>query len=335
MSMEKKQRMKPYNFFNSIQFKELVKPRKFDLKVGEHMDYCTADNWKEKLSSSKYKFVLIGIEEDLGVRENGGYPGTKNTWLPSLKCLLNTQRNEYNNLDSALIFGSLKFEEETSVKEIDQVVSDLVQLTIQNSKIPIILGGGHNNAYGAIKGVSSGLKQPINVINIDAHTDFRDMGKRHSGNGFSYAYNEGFLKKYAVLGLDTLYTPDYIYREFNTNSDLLFINKQDIDSKKYSLSEALDICKDHLLSDTFTGLEIDLDVIKGVHSSAMSPSGLDFSKLRESLRSSKLYRHIRYLHICEGIIPESSQGFVENQTPKIISYLISDFINMAISPEKV
>ncbi len=323
--------MKAYNFFNANQFNDLVNRRKLDVKVGEYMDYCSVEDWREKLSSTKYKFVLVGIEEDLGVRENGGYPGTKTTWLPSLKCLLNTQRNDYNNLDNTLVFGSLKFEEETTVKEIDQIVSDLIQLIIENSKTPIILGGGHNNAYGAIKGVSLALNTPINVINIDAHTDFREREKRHSGNGFSYAYNEGYLKKYAVLGLDTLYTPDYIYREFNNNSDLLYINKEDIDSNKYSLSKALSICKDHIMAGTIKGLEIDLDVLKGVHSSAMSPSGFDFSKLRECLRKSQLYKEIRYLHICEGIIPSSPEEFVAKQTPKIISYLVSDFINMAIS----
>jgi formiminoglutamase len=31
------------------------------------------------------------------------------------------------------------------------------------------------------------------------HSDFRILEGRHSGNGFSYAYEEGFLKKYFFL----------------------------------------------------------------------------------------------------------------------------------------
>jgi formiminoglutamase len=253
--------MQEYSFFSPNTFQNLINRRKLDVKVGEHMDHCAADNWKSKFASSKYKYVLIGIEEDLGVIANGGYPGTKNTWLPSLKCLLNTQRNTYNNLDNTLVFGSLQFREGTTVQEIDQVVSDLIEFATENSKTPIIVGGGHNNAYGIIKGVSKALKNTINVINIDAHTDFRDLENRHSGNGFSFAYREKYLKKYAVLGLDTLYTPDYIYKEFLTNSDLLFINKEDIDSGKYSLSKALEICKEHTLFLDPIGLEIDYALI--------------------------------------------------------------------------
>jgi arginase family enzyme len=42
-------------------------------------------------------------------------------------------------------------------------------------------------------------RKTINAINFDAHSDFRILEGRHSGNGFSYAYEEGFLKKYFVL----------------------------------------------------------------------------------------------------------------------------------------
>jgi formiminoglutamase len=39
----------------------------------------------------------------------------------------------------------------------------------------------------------------VNAINFDAHSDFRILEGRHSGNGFSYAYEEAFLKKYFIL----------------------------------------------------------------------------------------------------------------------------------------
>jgi arginase family enzyme len=38
----------------------------------------------------------------------------------------------------------------------------------------------------------------VNAINFDAHSDFRILEGRHSGNGFSYAYEEGF-QKYFIL----------------------------------------------------------------------------------------------------------------------------------------
>jgi formiminoglutamase len=44
----------------------------------------------------------------------------------------------------------------------------------------------------------------VNAINFDAHSD-RILEGRHSGNGFSYAYEEGFLKKYFIFGLHEIY----------------------------------------------------------------------------------------------------------------------------------
>jgi formiminoglutamase len=48
-------------------------------------------------------------------------------------------------------------------------------------------------------------RKTINAINFDAHSDFRILEGRHSGNGFSYAYEEGFLKN-IVFGLHENYT---------------------------------------------------------------------------------------------------------------------------------
>jgi formiminoglutamase len=70
-------------------------------------------------------------------------------------------------------------------------------------KNPII--GGHNNSYGNIKGTALAKGKPVNAINFDAHSDFRILEGRHSGNGFSYAYEEGFLKKF-YFGLHENYT---------------------------------------------------------------------------------------------------------------------------------
>jgi formiminoglutamase len=56
----------------------------------------------------------------------------------------------------------------------------------------------------------------VNAINFDAHSDFRILEGRHSGNGFSYAYEEGFLKKYFIL--DYMKTiPQKCFRPYQKN----------------------------------------------------------------------------------------------------------------------
>ena len=85
-------------------------------------------------------------------------------------------------------------------------MTNLIFKIVSAGKTPIVIGGGHNNAYGNIKGTSLALNKPINVINFDAHTDFRALEGRHSGNGFSYAFQEGFLNNYFIFGIHENYS---------------------------------------------------------------------------------------------------------------------------------
>src|SRR5690606_29915482 len=101
------------------------------------------------------------------------------------------------------------------VKQIDHVVTAVVQMIVAAGKVPVIIGGGHNNAYGNIKGASMAIKKPLNVLNIDAHTDLRTPDHRHSGNGFSFARKDNYLGKYRIFGIHRNYTPDYIFEELD------------------------------------------------------------------------------------------------------------------------
>ena len=71
------------------------------------------------------------------------------------------------------------------VNQIDKEVVHTITSIVKTGKIPIIIGGGHNNAYGNIKGTALAKGKPINAVNLDAHSDFRILEGRHSGNGFS------------------------------------------------------------------------------------------------------------------------------------------------------
>ncbi|WP_133241471.1 arginase family protein [Balneicella halophila] len=107
--------------------------------------------------------------------------------------MLNIQENQFITGKDILILGHLDFFEDVMdfeymskkegdalVKKIDNEVSSLVQQIIDCKKTPIIVGGGHNNAYGNLKGLSLAKKTPINVVNLDAHTDLRKLEERHS-----------------------------------------------------------------------------------------------------------------------------------------------------------
>jgi formiminoglutamase len=255
--------------------------------------------------------------------------------------LLNIQANAFTHPNQTLILGSINCDAELAqfeqidlnkksaqkkvfklVEQIDAKVSFVVHQIIKSGKIPIIIGGGHNNAYGNLKGLALAKGQSINAINIDAHTDFRPEEGRHSGNGFSYAYSEGFLNQYFVLGLHENYTSEQV---FKTIKKLKTIDYQTFESiklrKATKLSEAATQALE-FVSDNYFGIELDCDAIKNIPSSAQTPSGFSVNDARRLVRTFAQHQQASYLHICEAA-PKSKDS---KKVGKLITYLITDFI---------
>src|SRR5690606_22050440 len=127
---------------------------------------------------------------------------------------------DFNIIDDRLALSQL-------VEKIDKEVSHIIFSIVKAGKIPIIIGGGHNNAYGNIKGTALANGKPVNAVNFDAHSDFRILEGRHSGNGFSYAYEEGFLKKYFIFGLHENYTSKNVLDSIRKMDDRVRYNTYD------------------------------------------------------------------------------------------------------------
>jgi len=296
------------------------------------------------LADSKVKFVLFGIKEDIGVLANNGQAGAKNTWDPTLKSLLNLQSNEFTNPSNVLILGHLDFTDlydvlstvktdqlqhtyRTYVEKIDQCVTQLVCTIVKAGKIPILIGGGHNNAYGAIKGSSLALESKINALNFDAHTDLRALEGRHSGNGFRYAIEEGYLDRYYIFGLHENYTSKEVLNYIEASkSNIKFNTFEDLSvRKKNSFKKASKIAMGFISNSKF-GIEIDCDAIQNIPSSAQTPSGFSVNQTRRFVHYFGSHPNATYLHICEAAT-STNDSLTNAQTGKLLSYLITDFLN--------
>lgn len=324
----------------------LVSLRQGETKFFEKAYFLeTTENLLKQLVNSPAKFVLFGIKEDIGVRANLGKPGSKNTWDYVLKSILNTQHNDFNNGSNLLILGALEFPEiyeelnkkdfsnpstlnyfRKAVEFIDTQVTQLIFQIVESGKIPIIIGGGHNNAYGNIKGYSSGLKSKINVINLDAHADFRELEGRHSGNGFSYAFEEGFLDRYYILGLHENYNSQYIWDKIKSvNSRVKFstfdaMKVREETNFKDECLKALDF-----ISEKPFGIEIDCDAIEDLYSSAMTPSGFSVSEARAFINMFAMHQNSLYMHLCEAGVTDGVDKS-NDQQGKLLAYFVTDFL---------
>ena len=320
--------------------------RSGEIKFGEKMIVIPKGADKITfLKESEAKYVLLGIPEDIGVRANYGRPGAASAWQSAIKSIANIQHNRFCKGSQIIVLGQINVAEEMRdvenldfndiddrsklsqlVEKIDKEVSHIIFNIIKSGKTPIIIGGGHNNAYGNIKGSALAKGKPINAINFDAHSDFRILEGRHSGNGFSYAYEEGFLKKYFIFGLHENYTSksvlDIIKKledrvRYNTYDSVNIRKEKDFDRE---MTAALEFIK----TDSF-GIEIDLDAIPNIASSAMTISGFSIEELRQFVSYFGQHKNAAYLHICEGA-PDLDQSPNNHLIGKLIGYLITDFI---------
>ncbi|MBT8309842.1 MAG: formimidoylglutamase [Flavobacteriaceae bacterium] len=332
--------------FDDSQRNRLLSKRKGEIKFGEQVQLLSNFNdIYDQMLKLDVTHVIFGISEDVGVFANYGKTGTSTAWKKVIKVLLNTQNNEYSVPNNVLILGHIypkkalkklsKLDQKSSrdikqarkmVAEIDAEVSYLVNLIIKAGKIPIIVGGGHNNAYGCIKGTSLALNKNINAVNFDAHTDFRPEEGRHSGNGFSYAFAEGFLKKYFIFGIHENYTSSDILKVIKKLKKHIAYNTfESIKIRGESTFEAaLKKAFDFISSRPF-GVEVDCDAIENMPSSAMTPSGFSGTEARKFVSYFGKHENARYLHICEAA-PNLGSKQQSTQGAKLLSYLITDFI---------
>ncbi|OYQ43536.1 formimidoylglutamase [Flavobacterium aurantiibacter] len=320
--------------------------RSGEVKFGEKMLTVPKDVSAEHfIANCEAKYVLFGIPEDIGVRANHGRRGAHQTWNVALTAIANIQHNRFCKGSKILALGAIDTDAEMEAAEnldykvsadrdalkllvgkIDREVAHLVCTIIKAGKIPIIVGGGHNNAYGNIKGTALAKGKSVNAVNLDAHSDFRILEGRHSGNGFSYAYEDGFLKKYFVFGLHECYTSKAVLDLLKKTDDRVRFNTYDeIKVKRQKnfeqeLFQALSFIK----TDYF-GVEIDLDSLPFVPSSAMTNSGFSIEEARQFVYHFGSHPNASYLHICEGA-PELENTGNPQLLGKLIGYLLTDFI---------
>lgn len=322
-----------------------VRKREGETKIGEEFQLLKEGlPLQEGLAICSARYVLLGLPEDLGVRANFGRGGAHTAWQPSLSFFANVQRNRFLDGKDILLLGHINFDDLLQkakdlkladkaqhqqltdlVAEVDARVWPVIQAIVASNKIPIVIGGGHNNAYGMLRGSSLALQKSINTLNIDAHTDLRKTEGRHSGNGFSYALQEGFLNNYFMHGIHQSYTPENIFAwidgqpniEYNLFDDIEILHPQD---SWQDFLRGLNFVS----TDSF-GLELDMDAIQNIPASARTSSGFSANQVRQMVSEAGQQKNICYLHICEAA-PTLTHKDADVKTGKLISYFIADFI---------
>jgi len=332
--------------FTATDLSKITNHRSGEVKFGEKMVTIPNEQDVAKfLKECDQQFVLFGIPEDIGIRANYGRPGASSAWESAIKSIANIQHNRFCKGSQIVVLGALDVAEEMEsvqnldfnvttdrkklselVVKIDKEVAHIISIIVAAGKIPLVIGGGHNNAYGNIKGTALAKGKPINAVNFDAHSDFRILEGRHSGNGFSYAFEEGFLKKYFIFGLHHCYTSKSVLDKLKTLKDRVLYNTYDSMKIKMTknFNSEMQFALDFIKSDYY-GVEIDLDSIPNIPCSSMTLSGFSVEEVRQFIYFFGKHQNAAYLHICEGA-PSLDNDKNNHLVGKLIGYLVTDFI---------
>lgn len=344
--------MKHFKFYSKEDILSLTRVRRYETRIGERLLHVKQEEgWQEQLQQSPAKYVVLGIPEDIGVLANYGVGGTTTAWIPFLSAFLNVKSNDFLTGENVLLlghfdFGDIKFlidsyaynPEELieayrhAVNIIDEEVELMLKLVAAAGKVPVIIGGGHNNAYPIIKGVAKGLAKTnviplaqLNCVNLDAHPDYGPAEGRHSGNAFRYAEEDGYLGKYCIVGVHENNISQNVLADIHNNPFIGYITYEEIFiHERRNFIQAVAHATG-FTEDTYTGIEVDLDCIEHVLSSASSPSGISVLHARQFVNFTATDAKAAYLHICEGAA-QLADGRKDESTGKLISTLVCDFI---------
>ncbi len=315
----------------------IVTHRVGEQHIGEVCAWLEAERSLDDYVQRGVRYALIGIPEDIGPRANQGRGGAHGAWTSVLTHCLNAQANRFFPAEQLLIAGHIDVEDlqqqskQADLEQLrqlceclDQRVQHVIAHFFKAGIVPIIIGGGHNNAYPILAAYHDVNQQALPVMNCDPHADCRQREGRHSGNPFSYAKAAQCLGHYAVLGLQES-ANNHASLDWLTEHNAKFVSFEDIAVRQQiTFAEAYRSLLVDFDLNAPLGLEIDLDSIAGMPVSAASPYGFSIEQVAEFIYFTANQFKPAYVHLAEGAPATHADG--ERIVGRGLSLLIQAFI---------
>lgn len=267
--------------------------------------------------------AIIGFECEEGVRRNNGRlgaakaPDALRSELAKLPWKFPVDKRIVDAGNIECIGNDL----EKAQQQLGATVTDV----LQKEMTPIILGGGHETAYGHYLGVRKhiGKDATLGIINIDAHFDLRPYDEQpSSGTMFRQILENDSNTNYFVVGI----------QRYGNTQDLF--DRADSLGVKYEYEENMQIGNMDILLATlvefidkhdFVLLTLCTDVLNAAFApgvSAPSPFGLDPSIVRSIIRTVTSHEKTLSFDISE-VNPQLDEN---NRTVKLGAYLTNEAI---------
>lgn len=278
------------------------------------------------LSTLKNGFCLLGFCSDEGVERNKGRKGAAKGPSAIRHELANLP---YGMLGKPLIYDAGNIIPEEGKLEIAQKkLSDAVLKIKKSGLFPIVLGGGHDLAYGHYKGLKAFYNQHIGIFNLDAHFDIRPYPNGgSSGTMFRQiaddckADQERF--SYMVMGIQTYANTLSLFKKADELKVDYVFAKDITQNRMAELFESIDAFakKQHHIYLTICTDVISSAYVPGV--SATQPFGI------EPETALQLIKHVLKTGKVAGFdFAEISPRFDDDhQTAKLVAVMIYAIVN--------
>lgn len=283
--------------------------------------------WHQRIQAlagdSQPGVALLGFACDEGVRRNHGRVGAASAPLAMRKALANLawhrQEPAYDAGDVPCADGDLEGAQ--------ACLGEQVCALLDAGHLPIVLGGGHEVAFGSWQGIAEHLSgQPaprIGIINFDAHFDLRDPAHVHSsGTPFAQIAEDcaarGWPFAYACLGISRASNTRAL---FQRAAELQVLVREDREIREASLAAIGAELQAFVAACDAIYLTIDIDVLPACEApgvSAPAARGVSLALLEPLLEGIRDSGKLRLADLAE-LNPEHD---IDSRTAKVAARLI-------------
>ena len=293
---------------------------------------------KEDLPDSGNNFCFLGFSCDKGVEKNKGRVGTALGPFSIRRAMANLPAN-FGKIGKIYDAGNIHCLD-GNLESAQQNLANAVERILNLGLFPVVLGGGHEIAFGHFNGLKQFVTQKQNldypgIINFDAHFDMRpyDQGP-NSGTMFrqiaDMSEKEQRNFSYFVLGIQKYSNTLSLFKKAEKHG-VEYILARDI--REYNISKITRKLDRFIEKHDHIYLTICSDVFSSAFAPGVSspqPFGLDpeiaLQLIKYVIKSGKT--------ISVDIAEVSPRFDEDNHTAKLASVIVYALINTILYPEE-
>ena len=248
---------------------------------------------------------FIGYASDQGVRANQGRPGAAEG-----PARLRARMSPFPEVVGVTLLDGGDIVAGASVLDTQHSLAWAVERIVRAGAMPVILGGGHDLAYGHFLGVARARGRAPACINFDAHLDMRPVGEGgpNSGTPFTQAMEWSHAHKmpfrYAALGTQRLANTASLFDRAHDSGALIV----DVDGFALDTIEEVMEALNEEVADEELCLSIDLDVFAAAFAPGVSAPGATgivpdaaFRRLYRGILESERVMGVEIAELCPAL----------------------------------